>query len=659
VIRKMLSLTVVMASLALAACGGGGGNTITSPPSDGGGGGGTPPPTGPTVATVQLLASSTQLPSDKTGINKVSLTALVRDSSNVVLEGIPVVFSADSGALTVTQNTTDESGAALAELTNGLNPQNRIITVSAQAQNVTAQIQINVTGTTLTVTGPGALALGDSASYTAVLRDANNAGIDGQTVNLDSQNGNTLSVASMVTGASGEVQFSLTAVNGGNDTLTATALGLTSTRAISVSSDSFVFTAPASLAEIPIGDLVPVSVQWTKSGVPQAGQMITFTSTRGTLSAGSAITDGSGLASVNVSSTSAGPAVLTATNPEGTSTTRSVEFVATEAASLILQASPFTLATGQQSTLTATVRDGNGNLVKNKVVEFVLTDVTGGFLSLASDITDSQGRAQTFYTAGQTASQPDGVSITARVQENPLVADTVTLTVAQEALNISLGTGNDLFELGTATFAKEWVVIVTDSVGNAVANKEVQVSLTSLDYYKGGLIIPEGSNAWVRPAVAPGTNLLPGEFDLVDPVTLRCANEDPANTGLLDPASDFNGNGRIEPGNIAAVAAVPADAPLNNPCASAGSQGTAAQVTTNSQGLARVCVIYPQNYNLWLDVKIEAKASVTGTEFARSQAFLLPALASDLSNTNASPPGVVSPFGEVTEQGCSEPPPGT
>lgn len=654
-IRKVLSLTVIMASLALAACGGGGGNTITSPPSDGGG----PTPGGPTVATVQLLASSTQLPSDKTGLNKVSLTALVRDSSNVVLEDIPVVFSANSGALTVTRNTTDESGAALAELTNGLNPQNRTITVTAQAQNVSAQLVITVTGTTLAVTGPGALALGDTGSYTVVLRDANGVGIDGQSITLTSQNGNTLSSGSLTTGASGEVQVSLTAANGGNDTLTASALGLTATRAISVSSDSFVFTAPAAAAEIDIGASVPVSVQWTKAGAPQVGQSITFTSTRGTLGAGSAVTNGSGVATVNLSSTSAGPALLTATNPEGTSTTRSVEFVATEAASLILQASPFTLASGQQSTLTATLRDPNGNLVKNKVVEFVLTDVTGGSLSLASSVTDSQGRAQTFYTAGQTASQPNGVSITARVQENPLVEDTVALTVAQQALNISLGTGNDLFELGTATFAKEWVVIVTDSVGNAVANKEVQVSLSSLDYYKGELVIPEGGNAWARPAVAPGTNLLPGDFDLVNPVTLRCANEDPANTGLLDPASDFNGNGRIEPGNIAAVAAVPAGAPLNNPCASAGSQGTAAQVTTNSQGLARVCVIYPQNYNLWLDVKIEAKASVTGTEFTRSQAFLLPALASDLSNTNASPPGVVSPFGEVTEQGCAAPPPGT
>jgi hypothetical protein len=73
----------------------------------------------------------------------------------------------------------------------------------------------------------------------------------------------------------------------------------------------------------------------------------------------------------------------------------------------------------------------------------------------------------------------------------------------------------------------------------------------------------------------------------------------------------------------------------------------AANVTTNSQGQARVCVFYPQNYNLWLEARIEAKASVQGTEFAEHQVFVLEALASDLTNTSASPPGQVSPFGPI------------
>ena len=84
-------------------------------------------------------------------------------------------------------------------------------------------------------------------------------------------------------------------------------------------------------------------------------------------------------------------------------------------------------------------------------------------------------------------------------------------------------------------------------------------------------------------------------------------------------------------------------------------------VITGSDGRARVCVLYPQNYNLWLDARIQARASVAGTEFSKSQTFELEALADDLNNTDASPPGVVSPFGPIPASPpvnvCTVPPP--
>ena len=64
--------------------------------------------------------------------------------------------------------------------------------------------------------------------------------------------------------------------------------------------------------------------------------------------------------------------------------------------------------------------------------------------------------------------------------------------VTGQALAISLGTGNTLFEIGTATFAKEWVIFVTDADGNAVASKPVQVSIRSVNFQKGNLYVPTG-----------------------------------------------------------------------------------------------------------------------------------------------------------------------
>ena len=83
-------------------------------------------------------------------------------------------------------------------------------------------------------------------------------------------------------------------------------------------------------------------------------------------------------------------------------------------------------------------------------------------------------------------------------------------------------------------------------------------------------------------------------------------------------------------------------------------------MVTDSQGKARVCVFYPQSYNLWVDARIQAKASVQGTEFSKSQTFLLQALADDLNDVNVDPPGVVSPFGLAptgTSADCSIAPP--
>src|SRR5690242_2944037 len=89
------------ATLALCACSGSD-NTIVSPP-------GTGPGSTPTAATLTLLTSSPQMPSD--GSASATITALVRDTSNNVVSGQSVLFTATSGALVVaTPPTTDKNG---------------------------------------------------------------------------------------------------------------------------------------------------------------------------------------------------------------------------------------------------------------------------------------------------------------------------------------------------------------------------------------------------------------------------------------------------------------------------------------------------------------------------------------------------------------------
>ncbi len=177
--------------------------------------------------------------------------------------------------------------------------------------------------------------------------------------------------------------------------------------------------------------------------------------------------------------------VITATSGTA-SATRALEFVATVPTTVDVQPSAFTIATGQSATLTAVVRDVTGNLVKNRTVVFTLNDVTGGQLSVGSAVTDSQGRAQTVYTASSTTSANQGVRITATVPGvTPTLSDQVALTVARREVFVSIGTGNSILEPNTAQYDIEYVVQVTDSNGNGVPSVPVSVRLLSKQYFKG------------------------------------------------------------------------------------------------------------------------------------------------------------------------------
>ncbi len=601
--RILSRIATIVAVLALAGCDGG--STLSNPLGPG-------PGPGPAVSAVTVLTSSPSLPSDAG--QEVTITAIVQDANNVAMEGVTVILATNSGTLTVPSPVSDSNGIVTATLTRGGDPTNRPITVTANANGVTGNVVVNVTGTTLTVTGPSALPQNDQATYTVVLSDAAGNGIPGRSVNISSSTGNGLSATSLTTDLGGQAQFTLTATASGPDQVSATALGLTAQKNVTVSSDSFAITAPAAGTQINLNTPVQVNLTWTVGGAPQVGQLINFSATRGTLSAGSAVTNASGVASVSIQSSNAGPAVITATNAGGTSTQVQVQFIATTPATIDVQANPFTLGPGEQSAITAIVRDPANNLVTNAVVNFDLQDVTGGQLSVASATTDTQGRATTFYTASTTTSANNGVVITGTVQSNPSINDSVALTVAQREVFISIGTGNSIFEPNTAQYRKEFVVQVTDSQGNGVPDVTVQVGILSNNYFKGFWFYDSVARAWIQ-------NVTVGP----------CADEDINRNGVLDAGEDNNANGRIEAGNIATAAA---------------QNGTGGTFITDNAGFGIVDVFYPQEFARWVQVTLEATTSVQGTEFAEASVFILPINGEDVDDENESPPGQISPFGD-------------
>jgi adhesin/invasin len=336
------------------------------------------------------------------------------------------------------------------------------------------------------------------------------------------------------------------------------------------------------VTEVPLNTPQSVKIHWDEAGVPQVGKTINFFATRGNFAATPTCpmitvctTDANGDAIASISANNAGPAVISsvAAGASGPTSQISIEFISTMPTSLILQATLTSLAVNQQSVITAVVRDAQGNLVKDETVSFSLTDVSGGRISPASAVTDSFGRASTVYTAGAVPSANNGVVITATAAGTP--GDTIRLTVAQQALFVVLGTANSVQELSSTQYALAYSVLVTDANGNPVANATVALNVLPIQYNKGSCGAP----------------------------TITCPSEDSNRNGILDLGEDVNNNRTLEPGNVATVPTT---------------------VTTSATGFAFFDVVYAQEFAGLVEIELDARTVVVGSEGASQAQFFLP-----------------------------------
>ncbi len=591
------------------------------------------------VASITLLTSSPQVGSGAGA--SATITAIVKDGNNTLLPNVPVAFSASSGALELPspQPLTNAAGQVVAQLSAGGDYTNRAITVAANSGGISESVTVNVAGTSLSISGETSATIGNSTTLTISLTDSSGNPISNRTVNVVSALGNPLSASTLTTNSSGQVQVTVAGNNPGADTINATADGASASHSLVISGDQFQLLAPASGANIEISQCIAILVNWQQGGVAVSGASVSFSTTRGTLysdvgcatPATSAVTNGAGTATLRLSSNNAGPATLTAFVPDGPSTSRSVNFIATEPHSLNLQASPITIGpnngsqSGQQSTITATVRDADNNLVTGKVIRFsIIKDNSGGSLTNATAITNLQGRASTTYIPSSATTAKDGVKIRAVVDENTSINDEVLLTVAQSALFVRLGTGNLITSPTSTTYGMPYTVIVTDASGNAAAGVQVTLSVNPSD---SATPIP-GSDPLdpdYDPAYATGRYVfVVGSGWVPTPVDV-CPNEDLNMNGILDNGEDDNSDGQLTPGNTASV------------------PGT---VTTGADGTFEFTVTYPRQFANWVRVSLTATTSVDGTESRDSERFWLSVAASDVSNQNTLPPGYISPFGE-------------
>lgn len=607
-IAKMLG--GVSLALLLAACGGGGGNSGATTGGTGGTGGVS---TGPVPASIEIFASSPQV-SSAVG-SSTSFTVVVKDASNQAIPDQTVTFSASSGNLSgaLPAPKTGPVGEAITSvsLTPGTDQSNRNIVVTAKAGAITQTITIAVQGTAVSVAGDSAVLAGGKTTFTAKAMDSAGRALPGASLTITSSLGNGVQPATVVTDSQGAATFTYTGTKAGIDTLTVSGLGTTARASISVSADDFRFESPAANSGVVIGATQTVSVVYFSGGAPVVGRAVTFSTTRGSVSAESVLTDANGRASTIVSSFTSGPASVIAQVASAQATLPLV-FVATTPASLVLQTNPSAVppnaggSTLNQAALEATVRDSSGNPVSGRVVNFsAVADGSNGTISPGSGITDANGKVVVQFIPGALTTANNGVVIRATVQ-GTTVAGNVVLTVSGQALFISIAAGNVISNLNVTTYQKEFSVYVTDANGAPAANKEVKLSVFPDFYAKGDLRY--NGTAWTY-RVTP----------------TWCLNEDLNRNGIVDPNEDGNGNGRLDPGLPVVVAP--------------------ASVTTASNGFATFFLQFGENFVPWIQTTITARATVGGTESTQSAIYPLEGLASDFTSETVPPQGQTSPLG--------------
>jgi hypothetical protein len=599
------------------------------------------------TASLLSLALSSSVPAIKTdGSNTTTITATVFDSSNLAVPGQNVKFTAPSGQLGISSGVSSALGVVTIPFTaifaNGNGDRtNRteIITANILGTTVTAQIPIQVTGSTLTLNSAQSITqVGSSVSFTATAKDAASVGVNAQSIRFSIDNKSTgsgiLSVAQTTTGSSGSTpSVTLTGNAPGTVIVNADWLNsagnstLTASMSVSVNSPGISFaivsptTNPTSLT-LSASKAISVSVPTFISGVAVAN--VRFATTLGTWSnstksstlvpVGNSVTEtltagaNAGNANIQIDARDSSGNVLATLN-------RVFALSSATGTQISLQPSvstvaPSTSGTTNTTTLTATVRDAGNNAVGNVPVLFEIVNPTGSGEQISPVIayTNTSGQATSIFSSGA-LSTVGGLQIRASLV-GTAVADTKTINVAGSSVSVTVGQANVINSTDTSTtYTLPMSVLVVSSTGAAVSGATVTLSAFPTSYYRGS------RDSLCTPVYSSGAVTVPGI--VTAGVTTAFPNEDVNEDDILeagedyDPKGDGRGVGTITP-----------------PHASAGTLPPT--VVTNASGVGTFNLIYLKNYAQWIQSRVRAKVVVNGSEFANDLKFDLPAASVDM-----------------------------
>ena len=570
------------------------------------------------------------------GTDVANITALVTDANNNALANTAVTFRSTGGVLQNISEATDENGEASATLKLPQDFQNQDILVTVSANTFEAAVKVTALGSTLEVTGPETLVLGDKAELVMSLVAGNGEPIANQTVSVTSAAGNTIEPSVAVTDPDGRVSIMVGSENS-DDTIRITALNGTvnATHKFEVAADILRFADSAVDAELPVSQVNSIAVTWSSQGSVVVERELRFSTTAGEIVGNATVlTNAQGQATVQLRSSSAGPAKITVEAAEDgqPKTSVDVEFVATVPGKIAIDATSTRVHTTDSSTLMALVTDVNGNPVKNQTVDFTSVDLKGGQLNPASAKSNSAGVASVAFTAGDNATEVNDIQVEARVKGTELT-DLLNLTVVKRVLNVTIGTSNEINikPLGTQ-YALPFIVQVADGSGTPLEDATVKLSIRPIYYRKGSMtLVNDGGFEY-----ATDIENWSAHHWTVAEANIVCGTEDGNGNRILDTGEDNNGNGSLDPQDPAALAAIDSDEYATI------SGGT---LSTDKNGSGYFEMLYPASNSLWAYVEITARAEALGAEAEDFFRTTLPLPSPEVTEISESPANHYSPYG--------------
>lgn len=437
------------------------------------------------------------------GVTPVSLVATVADANgNIVPQGTVVTWTTTSGTLGSTTSQTDEQGKAVNTIINTSAVQTTITarSVAGAARNRLISFTSNlssahvssVVATPSTVVANG---VAESNLVATVIDSNGNKVPAGVTINWTTTGG-TLGSPTSTTDAQGKATNTLKSSTPVSASVTAGTTAGSSVVNVNFTSDSTtakVINVLSSVSTLPANGIssatLTASVVDASGNIVPVGTLVNWSTTNGSLSSATSVTDAQGKATATLTGTTPGQATITASSVAGNSTTN-VNFIVDNTnatVSSVTSSLPSILANGITTvTLTAIVKDTNGNSVGADTS--VSWTTTSGTLSSPSTMTDSNGHTTVILTSSTvagintiTASAAKGSStvnveflydsssihITGMTSTPETVADGTTKSV----VSVNVIDSNGPVKNATVTWTRDGTQVgtsVTDNNGKAI-----------------------------------------------------------------------------------------------------------------------------------------------------------------------------------------------